>query len=136
MPPNDPHTLHRLAQSPDLKLSEIFLRVDWQTLRRLPLSGAIVFNYKALFTPIEEFRDEPGVPGLVLECLRGGKREIMEYKGTWHVQHVAEPALEEWDREQRERGVVEKEWVVETLEEYPMFRGWREKWEGIQGFGG
>ncbi|KAG8525695.1 uncharacterized protein KY384_000455 [Bacidia gigantensis] len=58
MPPNDPHERFRLYQHTPLPLSRIHLRVDWQTLRRLPLSGAIIFNFKALFTPIEKFREE------------------------------------------------------------------------------
>ncbi|KAI4276639.1 MAG: hypothetical protein L6R38_005600 [Xanthoria sp. 2 TBL-2021] len=58
MPPGDPHEKYRKVQLPEteLPLSRIHLRVDWQTLRRLPLSGAIIFNFKALFTPVEDFR--------------------------------------------------------------------------------
>ena len=58
MPPGDPHEKYREVQFPEteLPLSRIHLRVDWQTLRRLPLSGAIIFNFKALFTPVEDFR--------------------------------------------------------------------------------
>ena len=48
MPPGDPHEALRLSQNPDLTLDECHLRVDWQTLRRLPLSAAVVFNFKAL----------------------------------------------------------------------------------------
>jgi hypothetical protein len=36
--------LIRLSQRDDLTIEECHLRVDWQTLRRLPLSGAVVFN--------------------------------------------------------------------------------------------
>ncbi|WEW55993.1 hypothetical protein PRK78_001428 [Emydomyces testavorans] len=134
MPPGDPHELHRHSQSPSLDLSSCFLRVDWQTLRRLPLSGAIIFNYKALFTPVAEFRDEPGIPALVAKILREGKRSIMEYKNTWHVEHVVLPALDRWAKEQEEKGIVEKGWEVATLEESPYFRGWEEKWHRQQGF--
>ena len=134
MPPGDPHELHRLKQSPDLPLSRIHLRVDWQTLRRLPLSGAIIFNFKALFTPIEEFRDEPYIPALVAKVLKEGKRSLMEYKNTWHVEHVAVPKLEEWSREQVEKGLVPEGWNVETLAESPYFPGWEEKWHRQQGF--
>ena len=58
MPPGDPHEKYREVQLPEIELplSRIHLRVDWQTLRRLPLSGAIIFNFKALFTPVEDFR--------------------------------------------------------------------------------
>lgn len=58
MPPGDPHEAYRDYQLPrsELPISRVHLRVDWQTLRRLPLSGAIIFNFKALFTPLEQFR--------------------------------------------------------------------------------
>lgn len=134
MPPGDPHEDLRARQVPDLPLSRIHLRVDWQTLRRLPLSGAVVFNFKALFTPIEEFRTEPCVPKLVAKVLREAKREIMTYKGTWHVEHVALPALERWAEEQERKGLVERGWNVGTLEESPWFPGWEDKWHRQQGF--
>ncbi|EAS31223.3 uncharacterized protein CIMG_06702 [Coccidioides immitis RS] len=134
MPPGDPHELHRLSQSDSLQLSSCYLRVDWQTLRRLPLSGSIIFNFKALFTPVTEFRDEPGIPALVAKILREGKRNIMEYKNTWHVEHVVLPALDQWAKEQEEKGIIEKDWNVTTLEDSPYFKGWEEKWHRQQGF--
>ncbi|KAF3479701.1 uncharacterized protein GIQ15_06677 [Arthroderma uncinatum] len=134
MPPGDPHELLRLSQSPDLKLSDCYLRVDWQSLRRLPLSGAIVFNYRAVFTPVSEFKDEPGIPGLLVKILEEAKKSIMEYKSTWHVEHVVLPAFKQWAKEQEESGLVEKDWNVCTLEESPYFKGWEEKWHHQQGF--
>ncbi|KAJ9613153.1 hypothetical protein H2200_003094 [Cladophialophora chaetospira] len=134
MPPGDPHEKYRDFQSPDLDLSQIHLRVDWQTLRRLPLSGGIVFNFKAVFTPITEFRDEPYIPSLVLKVLKEGKENLMKYKNTWHVEHIAIPALEEYEREQKAKGIAEKDWQCHTLDESPYFPGWREKWTGQQGF--
>ena len=134
MPPGDPHEKYRLSQDPDLSLSRIHLRVDWQTLRRLPLSGAVVFNFKALFTPIEEFRDEAYVPALLRRLLLRGKKNMMEYKSTWHVEHVALPALEKYEKEQVEEGIVHKDWEVRTLDESPWFPKWQEKWHRQQGF--
>lgn len=134
MPPGDPHELHRSSQNPDLRLSECHLRVDWQTLRRLPISGAVVFNFKALFTPVAEFRDEPKVPALVAKILREGKKNLMEYKNTWHVEHVVLPALDQWNKEQEDNGVIEKNWEVSTLDEDPYFKGWEEKWHRQQGY--
>ena len=134
MPPGDPHEKYRSIQSSDLPLSRIHLRVDWQTLRRLPLSGAIVFNFKAVFTQIEEFRTEKYIPALLNKILHEGKKEIMEYKNTWHVEHVVLPNLKEWEEEQIREGLVEKDWKVTTLEESPWFPGWEEKWHRQQGF--
>lgn len=134
MPPGDPHCKLRLAQNPSHTISDIHLRVDWQTLRRLPLSGAIVFNFKGIFTPVAEFKDEPRIPSLVLKVLREGKKNLMEYKDTWHTEHVVIPYLEECEREQIRRGLMEGEWEVQTLEETPFYEGWEEKWHRGQGF--
>ncbi|KAL9094650.1 MAG: hypothetical protein Q9163_006542 [Psora crenata] len=134
MPPGDPHEEYRSLQSPDITLDRIHLRVDWQTLRRLPLSGAIVFNFKGLFWPLPEFRDEPYVPALMANVLRHGKENLMKYKNTWHVEHVALPALDRWAEEQEDKGMVEKGWDAKTLDESPYFPGWKEKWHRQQGF--
>jgi Protein of unknown function (DUF3445) len=134
MPPGHPHEKYRDFQSPELTLDRCHLRVDWQTLRRLPLSGSIVFNFKALFTPVAEFRDEPYVPSIILKVLKHGKENIMTYKNTWHVEHVLIPTLEEYEKEQVEKGMIEKGWAPHTLEDSPWFPGWREKWKRQQGF--
>jgi hypothetical protein len=128
LPANHPDFAHRETQRPDLTPEDLYLRVDWQTLRRLPLSGAVVFNFKALFTPLTEFRDEPFIPSLVLKILEEGKENIMRYKGTWHVEHVAKPALAEWARWQIREGMVPEGWTQQTLDENPFFPGWERKW--------
>ncbi|KAB8254156.1 hypothetical protein BDV32DRAFT_19845 [Aspergillus pseudonomiae] len=134
MPKGDPHEKLRLYQDPNIQLEDCYLRVDWQTLRRLPLSGSIVFNFKALFTPVTEFRDEPGVPALITKVLKEGKRSIMEYKNTWHVEHVILPKLEEWAKEQEENGLVPSGWEVATLDDSPWYQSWQKKWHRQQGF--
>ncbi|GIZ44853.1 hypothetical protein CKM354_000803900 [Cercospora kikuchii] len=134
MPPGDPHSIVREAQNSDHSIDRMHLRVDWQTLRRLPLSGAIVFNFKGLFTPVTEFRDEPYIPSLVLKVLKEGKQSIMEYKDTWHTEHVVIPYLEQCEKEQLEKGMIAADWKPETLDESPFFPGWEEKWHRQQGF--
>ncbi|KAL4788641.1 hypothetical protein BJX76DRAFT_344767 [Aspergillus varians] len=134
MPPGDPHEKLRTFQDPDLQLEDCHLRVDWQTLRRLPLSGAVVFNFKALFTPVMEFRDEPCIPGLLAKIMKEGKENLIKYKGTWHVEHVVLSKFEEWAQEQEESGLVPKDWEVATLDESPWFKNWEEKWHRQQGF--
>ncbi|KAJ8119574.1 hypothetical protein ONZ43_g3502 [Nemania bipapillata] len=134
MPPGDPHEAYRDFQDANLTRSRLHLRVDWQTLRRMPLSGGIVFNFKALFTPIEAFRDEPYVPSLILQVLRHGKDNMMKYKNTWHTEHVVIPTLEEYENEQKAAGLIEKDWEPQTLDESPWFPGWEKKWHAQQGF--
>lgn len=127
LPTDDPDFGHRESRDPALRPEDVFLRVDWQTLRRLPLSGAVVFNFKALFTPLTELQDEPYIPSLLLKVLDEGKENIMRYKGTWHVEHVAKPTLAEYVRAQVERGLVEDQWAPRTLGESPFFPGWERK---------
>ncbi|KAK7753623.1 hypothetical protein SLS62_004481 [Diatrype stigma] len=134
MPPGDPHGALREYQDPGLARERCHFRVDWQTLRRLPLSGGVVFNFKGLFTPLAEFRDEPYVPALLLKVLAEGSPAIMRYKGTWHTEHVVLPMLREFAAEQEERGAVEKGWEPRTLDQSPWFPGWEAKWHAQQGF--
>ncbi|PFH57384.1 hypothetical protein XA68_15131 [Ophiocordyceps unilateralis] len=116
------------TQDAGLGPDQVFLRVDWQTLRRLPLSGAVVFNFKALFTPMTEFRDEPYIPSLLLKILDCAEEDIMRYKGTWHVEHVVRPTLKAYERSQMERRLMEENWHPRTLAENPFFPGWETKY--------
>ncbi|KAF4550537.1 Hypothetical protein D9617_17g048060 [Elsinoe fawcettii] len=134
LPPHSPELEEREKQDPDLRIEDVTFRVDWQTLRRLPLSGAVCFNFKALFTPVTEMRGESGLPGLLGRILREGKEGIMRYKGTRGVEHVVLPEVGRWEEEQIRNGLVGDE-EVGTLREAPFYKGWREKWEGRQGFG-
>ena len=93
-----------------------------------------MFNFKALFTPLEEFRTEPYIPALVLKVLNEAKPSLMAYKNTWHTEHVVKPALERWAKEQVERGWVPEGWEPHTLDDSPYFPGWEEKWRGQQGY--
>jgi hypothetical protein len=117
----------------ELGVGDVRLRCDAQTLRRLPVSGAVVFNFKAVFTPLEELRAEPYVPALLGTVLREGKKELVEYKCEEHVRRVAMEALDAWAAEQVEQGVVPPDWEVGTLDESPFFPGWEGKWRRQQG---
>lgn len=124
--PNTPEWAER--EDPDtqvqMDISDVNLRVDWQTLRRLPVSRAIVFNFKVLFTPVVQLREERYVPKLLLKVLKEGKKELLEYKGTQLVERVVKPKLEEWTEEQEDKGWVPKSWEERTLDEDPFFPGW------------
>ncbi|KAK0704484.1 hypothetical protein B0H67DRAFT_603625 [Lasiosphaeris hirsuta] len=118
------------ARDPErLAVGDLKLRCDAQTLRRLPLSGAVVFNFKAIFTPLEELRDEPYIPALLLKVLQEGKENLITYKCVDNVRRVATEALQKWAAEQVEQGIVPKDWEIGTLDESPFFRGWEEKWK-------
>jgi hypothetical protein len=109
-------------------LERIHFRVDWQTLRRMPVSGAIAFNFKAVFTPLKQLRNEPFLPALALKVLTEGKSDLLAYKGVQRTKDVVIPTLREFAAEQVEKGVVPVDWDVCTLEESPFFPGWKEQW--------
>ncbi|KAK4176799.1 hypothetical protein QBC36DRAFT_328519 [Triangularia setosa] len=117
----------------ELTVKELKLRCDAQTLRRLPVSGAVVFNFKAVFTPLEELREEPFVPALLHKVLSEGKEHLIDYKSDRNVKNVALAALKGWAEEQVKQGVVPADWEVSTLEQSPFYPGWEEKWKQKQG---
>ncbi|KAF5005892.1 hypothetical protein FDECE_7705 [Fusarium decemcellulare] len=122
----------RNKQDPSLSVEDLYFRVDWQTLRRLPLSGAIVFNFKAFFTPVSTLKGEPYIPSLSLKVLNDSKENLIDYKSVWHMEHILKPALAEYERYQVENGIIEKDWEPHTLEEAPFFPGWEEKWDRLK----
>ncbi|KAL8378007.1 hypothetical protein RB595_008615 [Gaeumannomyces hyphopodioides] len=116
-------------------VDDVRLRCDWQTLRRLPLSGAVCFNFKAVFTPLAALRSEPFVPALLARVLALGDRQLVgPYKCDGHVRDLALAALEGWAAEQVEEGIVPAGWEVRTLDEHPFYLGWEERWREQQRF--
>ncbi|KAL4960173.1 heme-dependent oxidative N-demethylase family protein [Aspergillus stella-maris] len=115
-------------------IEQCYLRVDWQTLRWLLLSGAIVFNFKAIFTPVTEMRDKPYIPSLLYKQVMEGKRLITEPKVHRHLLPVVLGKLKEWRGEQEDKGLIVKDWDEETLKESPFYPGWKGRWRERVGF--
>lgn len=86
-----------------------------------------MFNFKALFTPLNQFREEPYIPRLVAKILRESRKPLLDYKSTFHIEHKVLPALDEWAREQERKGWVPKNWKERTLDEDPFFPGWQSR---------
>jgi len=74
------HPAHKPTR-PQLTPSLIRLRTERQTLRRLPRTGAIVFTIRTYLTPVEHFKDEPGVVRRLIGALRGWGDDIGKHKG-------------------------------------------------------
>ncbi|KAB8272107.1 hypothetical protein BDV30DRAFT_249742 [Aspergillus minisclerotigenes] len=132
MPPGDPIALRHETQDPDIALDRYHLRVDWQTLRRLPVSAAMVFSFKVLFTPVTQFQNEPHIPSLFLKNYREAKPNLLKHKNIWHTEATILPALELWEREQKEQGIIPEDWQPATLDNYPYYPGWEERWNANQ----
>lgn len=69
-----------------------------------------------------------------MKICKDGKKSLMEYKNTWHVEHVVLPELGRMEKEQIEKGLIEKDWEPHTLDASPFFPGWEEKWHRNQGY--
>lgn len=52
------------------------LRMERQTLRRLPKTGAIVFTIRTYVVPVEELAKEPGVPGRAASAIRSWPEDV------------------------------------------------------------
>lgn len=83
------HPAHQPSR-PIPTASNIRLRSERQTLRRLPKSGAILFTVRTYLTPIQKLEKEPGVARRLASALRGWGEDIGIYKGRvgggwWNV---------------------------------------------------
>lgn len=56
--------------------SVVLMRVERETLRRLPRTGAVVFTIRTYLTPLEELALEPGVPGRLASALRSWPEDV------------------------------------------------------------
>ncbi|KXN86328.1 hypothetical protein AN958_10190 [Leucoagaricus sp. SymC.cos] len=97
---------YRAAPTPEM----LRLRSERQTLRRLPISGAIIFTIRTYLTPLEALGREPGVPGRLASSMREWPREVGDYKGkdrgTWYAMALA--YLDKCHQEQLDRGEFEE----------------------------
>ena len=59
---------------------ERWLRIERQTLRRLPRSGAVVFTIRTLLGPLEILRNDPAAAGLLAAEIRDLPEDVARYK--------------------------------------------------------
>jgi hypothetical protein len=62
--------------------SRVFLRVERQTLRRLPESGAVLFGIRVHVYPVERVIDRPQRAAALAEAVRALPVEILNYKSV------------------------------------------------------
>lgn len=58
--------------------TQIQIRQERQTLRRLPRTGAVVFTVHSYSEPITAIASEPGVPGRLASAIKSWKGEVDE----------------------------------------------------------
>ncbi|KNG85129.1 hypothetical protein ANOM_007077 [Aspergillus nomiae NRRL 13137] len=63
---------------------------------------------------------------------REAKSGLLTHKNTWNTEATVLPALELWEREQNEQGIIPRDWQPATLDDYPYYPGWEERWNATQ----
>lgn len=99
------------------------VRVERQTLRRLPKSQAIIFTNHPVYYSLDEMKDEPMVPSLLRKILYGGPGDIVKYKNFEFFRDHLSPYLDELIEKQIEKGLITEDQPVKTLPSYP-FAAW------------
>lgn len=64
---------------PTDSVERIRLRTERQSLRRLPLSGAIVFTIRTYIFKITDLAKEPGVPGRMASAIRSWSEDVNQW---------------------------------------------------------
>ena len=59
--------------------AQVRLRVERQTLRRLPKTGAIVFTIRVYMTPLKDLAKEPDIPGRLASAIRSWPEDVARY---------------------------------------------------------
>jgi len=94
------------------------LRTERQTLRRLPLTGVIVFTIRTYLFPVVDLAKEPGVPARMANAVRSWGADVAEYKGRKRYEEVLVDYLDRKAEEQKQAGIWDGEKV--TVNTYPM----------------
>lgn len=100
--------------------TEFNVRVERQTLRRLPKSQAIIFTNHPVFYQIEEMKDEPLVPSLIRKIIFEAPEGICKYKNFESFRDHILPYLDNLINRQIELGLIDKDTPVKTMPTYPF----------------
>lgn len=96
------------------------VRVERQTLRRLPRSRAIIFTNHPIFYLLDEMKDEPNVPSLLRKILYEAPEGIIKYKNFAMIRDHVLGYLDELIQRQKDLGLIGDDTPVKTLPSYPF----------------
>lgn len=104
----------------NIQPTEFNVRVERQTLRRLPRSRAIIFTNHPVFYSIDEMKDEPLVPSLIKKIIFEAPEGICKYKNFGSFRDHILPYLTGLIKRQVDLGIIEEDTPVKTLPTYPF----------------
>lgn len=84
-----PHRSSRKAAVSDMDSEAMCLRVESQTLRKLPETGHVLFTIRTHMVPMARWRDVPGAFESLIEMLEDMSPQARDYKGA----HLYQDAL-------------------------------------------
>ncbi|THH20946.1 hypothetical protein EW146_g507 [Bondarzewia mesenterica] len=93
-------------QDMNVKPSMMRLRMERQTLRRLPKTGAVIFTIRTYIVPVEELVKEVGTPGRMASAIRSWPDDVAGYKSRASYQQYVLPYLDECHKKQVEEGLL------------------------------
>ena len=76
-----PHRSRRTPLAPGAGIDELFIRMESQTLRKLPRSGMILFTIRTYAEPLTRWAAMPGAVASLLDLLDGMTPQMRGYKG-------------------------------------------------------
>ncbi|KAK4058076.1 hypothetical protein OIO90_000815 [Microbotryomycetes sp. JL221] len=97
---------HFKAHGPPEDASKIWFRTERQTLRRMPLTGGILFTIKTQLIPVVDIAQEPGAPGRLASSIRAWPQSVSEYKGGPRWLDVLLPYLDREHQRQLDSGEI------------------------------
>ena len=74
-------------------LQRLYLRVERQTFRRLPISGAVAFGIRIHVTRLDRVAESPGEAARLSEALRALPEAVAQYKSTMRFSAALVEAL-------------------------------------------
>lgn len=96
------------------------VRVERQTLRRLPKSRAIIFTNHPVYYKICDMKDEPFVPSILKKVLFEAPQDIIKYKSYPLIRDYLVVYLDELIERQIEMGIIKRDDPIRTQASYPF----------------
>ncbi|KAK2738345.1 mannosyltransferase [Myotisia sp. PD_48] len=97
-----------------------YFRSERQSLRRLPISGAVVFTIRTYFEPVTRIVAEPYVPGRLASAIRSWGEDVSRYKGREKYGEVLLEFLDMKHQEQVRDGLKDGEGEEDKVRQYPF----------------
>ncbi|KIJ52601.1 hypothetical protein M422DRAFT_65033 [Sphaerobolus stellatus SS14] len=91
---------------PTIDMSNVYFRSERQTLRRLPITGCILFTIRTYLHPVTEIVQEPGVPGRLASAIRSWDEAIARRKDKDLYADTMLPWLDKLHQEQIDAGIT------------------------------